>query len=304
MKDAILIAGPTASGKSGLALDLAERCGGIVVNADSMQVYGILDRLTARPQAADMARAPHVLYGHVHPSVAYSTGAWLRDVERLIDEGAFAGRPAIFVGGTGLYFRALTEGMSEMPDIPPPVRERWRLALQEQGARRLHGILAQKDPAAAATLRPGDSQRILRALEVLEASGQSILQWQAKRGGPLVDAGSARLLVVEPARAELVRRIDARFEAMMEQGALDEVRELCALGLDAAKPAMKAIGVRELAAALTGELTMEEATERARIATRQYAKRQATWFRHQFDARWHRVGNLDDASGQMHTFSL
>ncbi|MDX8467532.1 tRNA (adenosine(37)-N6)-dimethylallyltransferase MiaA [Mesorhizobium sp. VK23B] len=296
VKNAILIAGPTASGKSALALDLAERQGGVIVNADSMQGYSVLDVLTARPSADETARVPHFLYGHVHPSTAYSTGAWLHDVTRLIEEGALSGRPAVFVGGTGLYFRALAEGISDMPDIPPSVRERWRYELKEQGAERLHRILMHEDSAVAMQLRPTDGQRIVRALEVLDASGRSILDWQAARGRPLIDRDSTRFLVIEPDRGDLVARIEARFDRMIDKGALDEVRQLMALDLAPNLPAMKAIGVRELQAALAGEMSFAEAIERAKIATRQYAKRQATWFRHQLGPEWQRLRPGDGPS--------
>ncbi|MHA6641950.1 tRNA (adenosine(37)-N6)-dimethylallyltransferase MiaA [Mesorhizobium sp. A623] len=289
VKNAILIAGPTASGKSAFALDLAERHGGVIVNTDSMQGYSILNVLTARPGMAELARVPHHLYGHVHPSVAYSTGEWMRDVTKLIDDGALSAGPTIFVGGTGLYFRALIDGISEMPDIPTPIRDRWRTELHEQGAARLHQILMKEDAGAAMALKASDGQRIVRALEVLQASGRSILDWQALRGTPLVDRNSARLFAIEPDRSELVARIDARFDAMIGSGALDEVAELLALDLDPALPAMKAIGVRELQAAMSGEMTFPDAIERAKIATRQYAKRQTTWFRHQLDATWTRL---------------
>ncbi|MDG4879982.1 tRNA (adenosine(37)-N6)-dimethylallyltransferase MiaA [Mesorhizobium sp. WSM4884] len=289
VKNAILIAGPTASGKSALALDLAERLGGVIVNTDSMQGYSVLDVLTARPSTAEMAHVPHFLYGHVHPSTAYSTGAWLRDVTRLIEQGVLSGRPAVFVGGTGLYFRALAEGISEMPDIPPSVRERWRYELKEQGAERLHRILMREDSAVAMQLRPTDGQRIVRALEVLDASGRSILDWQAAHGQPLIDRDGARFLVIEPDRGELVARIEARFDQMLDKGALDEVRQLMALDLDPDLPAMKAIGVRELQAAMAGQMGFPEAIERAKIATRQYAKRQTTWFRHQLGPEWQRI---------------
>jgi tRNA dimethylallyltransferase len=245
--------------------------------------------LTARPGADETARVPHFLYGHVHPSIPYSTGAWLRDVTRLIEEGVLSGRPAVFVGGTGLYFRALAEGISDMPDIAPSVRERWRYELKEQGAERLHRILMREDSAAAMQLRPTDGQRIVRALEVLDASGRSILEWQAARGQPLIDRDSARFLVIEPDREALVARIEARFDRMLDKGALDEVRQLTALALDPSLPAMKAIGVRELQAALAGQMSFAEAIERAKIATRQYAKRQATWFRHQLGSHWRRL---------------
>lgn len=289
IRNAILIAGPTASGKSRLALELAEALGGVVVNADSMQVYSVLDVLTARPGADEMRRAPHLLYGHVDPAVAYSTGAWLRDVVSLAGGGRFSTARPIFVGGTGLYFRALEEGISEMPDIPEPIRERWRGELAHEGSEELHRILMREDPQAAATLRASDGQRIVRALEVLEASGRSILQWQRERGAPLIDLESARFVVIEPDRAELVGRIDRRFDAMVEAGALEEVKALQQRRLDPQLPAMKAIGVRELGAALAGEITMAEAIDRAKTATRQYAKRQSTWFRHQLGAHWRRL---------------
>ncbi|ANT54090.1 tRNA (adenosine(37)-N6)-dimethylallyltransferase MiaA [Mesorhizobium amorphae] len=303
VKNATLIAGPTASGKSALALDLAERSGGVIVNTDSMQGYSVLNVLTARPSAAELARVPHFLYGHVHPSVAYSTGAWLRDVTKLIDDGTFSERPdgtlserpVIFVGGTGLYFRALAEGISDMPEIPQSIRDRWRHELKEQGVARLHSILLREDSAVAMQLKPTDSQRIVRALEVLDASGRSIADWQVARGRPLIDRHSARFLVIDPDRAELVQRIEARFDRMLDKGALDEVKGLVALGLDPDLPAMKAIGVRELQAAMAGRLSFPEAIERAKIATRQYAKRQATWFRHQLGPEWQRLHQSDGA---------
>lgn len=289
IRDAILIAGPTASGKSAMALDIAERDRGVIVNADSMQVYSVLNVLTARPTAADLSRAPHELYGHVHPSVAYSTGAWLRDVAGLVAEGRLAGWRPVFVGGTGLYFRALVEGLSEMPDIPQPIRGRWRNRLEEEGAAKLHKLLAERDAASAAAIRPGDGQRIVRALEVLEASGRSIRDWQSQRAVPLVDRASARFILIEPPRAVLAERIAARFSRMMEEGAVEEVKALLALGLDPALPAMRAIGVRELGAMIRGEIGADEAIQLAVIATRQYAKRQSTWFRNQFGPEWQRL---------------
>ncbi|MCX7304926.1 MAG: tRNA (adenosine(37)-N6)-dimethylallyltransferase MiaA [Hyphomicrobiales bacterium] len=289
-RNAILIAGPTASGKSRLALDLAERVGGVIVNADSMQVYSVLDVLTARPDAAEMGRAPHRLYGYVDPATAHSTGAWMRDVSRLAAEGCFASNRPIFVGGTGLYFRALEQGMSEMPDIPDGVRSHWRARLDREGPEALHEVLTRMDVRAAGALRPGDSQRIVRALEVFDFSGRSIVDWQTGQGSPLIDRGSARCIVIEPERAELVTRIDRRFDGMVEAGALEEVKALSALHLDPSLPAAKAIGVRELQAALAGELPMDDAIDRAKIATRQYAKRQSTWFRNQLGPHWKRVG--------------
>lgn len=300
VKDAILIAGPTASGKSALALELARRTGGCIVNTDSMQVYSVLNVLTARPSAADLTSAPHHLYGHVDPATHYSAGIWLADVKRLRNEGAFDERRPIFTGGTGLYFRALTEGLSEMPDIPQSVRDRWRYRLLEEGSSRLHAVLMREDPRAAAVLRASDGQRIVRALEVLQASGRSILDWQAERGHPLVDRRSARHLVIEADRVVLTRRIDARFDRMLDEGALGEVEALLALGLDPELPAMKAIGVRELQSAIAGSLPFDAAIERAKIATRQYAKRQATWFRHQLGAEWSRI-SLNDHAQAMKT---
>ncbi len=265
------------------------REGGAIVNADSMQVYSTLEVLTARPSAEEMSRAPHHLYGHVDPTTPYSTGAWLRDVTRLVAQDALHGRTPVFVGGTGLYFRALVEGMSEMPEVPPSVRQRWRDRLAEEGPDRLHAVLQDMDPRAGQMLKATDGQRIVRALEVLDASGRSILEWQADKGRPLIDQDSARFLVIEPERAQLVERIDRRFDRMLEAGALKEVRALAAMKLDPALPAMKAIGVRELLAADAGEVEFFEAITRAKIATRQYAKRQSTWFRNQFGPEWRRV---------------
>jgi tRNA dimethylallyltransferase len=292
LKDAVLIAGPTASGKSALALEIAERVGGAIVNTDSMQGYAVLNVLTARPTNDDLARVPHHLYGHVHPSTPYSTGKWLRDVTRLIDDRVLKGYVPIFVGGTGLYFRALVEGLSEMPEIPEDVRNRWRYELMEQGSHKLHQILAREDPETAELLKPGDGQRIVRALEVLQSSGRSIREWQKVRGQPLIDDATARKFFVEPDRAELVRRIDARFDRMVELGAREEVERLLSLGLDPALPAMKAIGVREFSAAANEEITIEEAIVRAKTATRQYAKRQVTWFRNQLGESWKRIGSI------------
>lgn len=289
LKNAILIAGPTASGKSALALRLARETGGTIVNADSMQVYSVLEKLTARPDATDLAAAPHRLYGHVHPSADYSTGQWLREVRALAAAGEFEERRPIFCGGTGLYFKALLEGLSEMPDVSQSIRERWRSKLSEQGASELHEVLMREDPDAAARLKPGDGQRIVRALEVLDASGRSILAWQAERGSPVVERGSARMIVIEPERSELDRRIEARFSTMLENGAIDEVKALLALNLDPAKPAMKAIGVREIAALINGGATRADTIESVRVATRQYAKRQSTWFRNQTGPEWRKI---------------
>lgn len=289
VKGAVLIAGPTASGKSALALQIAEERGAVIVNADSMQVYSVLNLLTARPSNKDMERVPHFLYGHKHPSEHYSTGAWLAEVSDLVKTPEIAGKPLVFVGGTGLYFRALLGGLSYMPDVPDVVRERWRYRLLEDGPSRLHRTLRASDPAAAMVIKPGDGQRIVRALEIMEVSGRSILDWQADRGTPMVDPATAERIVVEPQRSLLGEAIAERFDRMLEGGALEEVRALLALDLDPELPVMKAIGVRELAAALQGHIAMAEAVTLAKTATRQYAKRQATWFRNQCGPEWTRM---------------
>lgn len=289
LKDAILIAGPTASGKSARALDLAKQHGGVIINTDSMQVYAILSMLTARPEPQDIAAAPHRLFGHVHPSTPYSTGEWVRDVETLLGSEDFAGRLAIFVGGTGLYFRALIEGLSPMPLIPDDIRDTLRAQLSMEGSEALHQVLGQHDPETAARLHPTDGQRIARALEVFEASGRPISSWQKERTTPLVKSDSATKIVLEPDRQVLAQRISDRFDSMVLYGALDEVRALNALGLDPSLPAAKAIGVPELTAYLADELSLEEAAIRAKAASRQYAKRQMTWFRNQLGSDWLRV---------------
>ncbi|WP_079212057.1 tRNA (adenosine(37)-N6)-dimethylallyltransferase MiaA [Brucella pituitosa] len=298
-KDAILIAGPTASGKSALALHMAKKTGGFIVNTDSMQVYDVLDLLSARPQSDELREAEHFLYGHVAPSVSYSTGKWFADVEALLSRADLRTRTPIFVGGTGLYFRALLGGLSQMPEVPADVREHWRNRMSEEGAEALHSALTELDPEIAATLRPTDSQRIVRALEVFEGTGKSLLHWQKNTGTALVDDASATKIVLLPDRKWLGERIAQRFNLMWDHGALDEVRALNALHLDPALPAMKAIGVREISAFFAGEMTREDAIERSIIATRQYAKRQSTWFRNQLDESWKVFSSGENAlSGQ------
>ena len=294
LKNAILIAGPTASGKSALAIRLAQKHDGIIVNTDSMQVYSVLRLLTARPSDPDMDMVPHRLYGHVPPSVSYSTGEWARAVEQLIRGGEFTRRTSIFVGGTGLYFRALTQGLSSMPEVAPEIRQRWRERLQEQGPASLHALLVRRDPVAGAAIRPSDGQRIVRALEVEEASGKPISWWQGQRGNPLVDGDNAWKIVLEPERPLLAQRISDRFDGMVAGGALDEVDEMAKLDLDPALPAMKAIGVRELMQYRRGALSLDEAVEQAKTLTRQYAKRQSTWFRTQLDDSWMRIRDANE----------
>lgn len=288
-QDAILITGPTASGKSALSLDLAARYGGVVINADSMQVYDTLRILTARPSDREMAGIEHRLYGHVPASETYSTGAWTRDLAPVLDEIRERNRLPIIIGGTGLYFKALTGGLSAMPPVPAALREALRAELAAQGAAALHDALSRDDAEAAARIRPGDGQRILRALEVKRASGRSILAFQAESGPVLVDPDRALKLVVEPERALLRKRIDRRFSTMLEEGAVEEVKRVLALELSPDLPVMKAIGVPQIAAMLAGTMTREQVVETASAATRQYAKRQMTWFRNQLGPDWIRV---------------
>ncbi|WP_338109616.1 tRNA (adenosine(37)-N6)-dimethylallyltransferase MiaA [Prosthecomicrobium hirschii] len=279
---AVLIAGPTASGKSALAMAVAERIGGAVVNADSMQVYRELGIVTARPTPADEARVPHRLYGHVAAAAGYSVAQWRADMAGTLADLEAAGRPAVVVGGTGLYFRCLTEGLSAVPEIPQEVRTHWRQRGLSEPAAALHAELARRDPDGAARLRPGDAQRILRALEVIDATGRSLAAWQAAPGlPPLIEGPGIERIVLAIDRAELHRRIDRRFEAMIAAGALDEAAALDALGLDPDLPAMRAIGVKPLIAAVRGEIGLDEAIRRGQAESRQYAKRQETWFRNQ-----------------------
>ncbi|MBB4477640.1 tRNA dimethylallyltransferase [Rhizobium etli] len=289
VENAILITGPTASGKSALAVELAKRYGGAVVNADSMQVYDTLRVLTARPSEDEMQGVPHHLYGHVPAGAAYSTGAWLRDVSALLPALKAAGQLPVFVGGTGLYFKALTGGLSDMPAIPEALRGKLRMRLLEEGPEGLYAELDAIDPAMSASLNRQDGQRIVRALEVIQATGRSIADFQGRSGPVLIDAEKARKIVVLPDRAILHARINGRFEKMLQQGAEDEVRALLALGLPAEAPVMKAIGVSQIAAMLKGEMRREEVLEKGAAATRQYAKRQMTWFRNQMDESWERL---------------
>ncbi len=288
-QDAILITGPTASGKSALAVRLAAEHGGVVINADSMQVYDTLNVLTARPRPGDMDGIEHRLYGHVPARAAYSTGDWLREATALVGELRIRGRLPVFVGGTGLYFRALTGGLSDMPTIPDDIRERVRARLVAEGAEALHRDLAKCDPQTAARLRPSDGQRILRALEVVEATGKSISAFQSASGPTLIDPERAEKIVVLPDRAVLAARINRRFAMMLKAGAVEEVQALLAQHVSPAMPVMKAIGVPQITAMLAGEMREAEVIERGAAATRQYAKRQMTWFRNQLDESWRRI---------------
>jgi tRNA dimethylallyltransferase len=275
----ILIAGPTASGKSKLALALAARVNGVIINADSMQVYRELRILTARPSAAEEARAPHALYGFVSGAEAYSAGRYVADAESAIAEARRGGRVPILVGGTGLYLKALLEGLSPIPAADPQVRAYWRAQAELRPAPELHALLAQRDPATAARLMATDKQRIVRALEVLETTGRSLADWQRQPGTPVLRADETVRLLVLPDRAAHRVAIETRLAAMLAGGALEEVRELLALGLDPQLPAMRALGARPLAAHLKGELSRENAAAATLGETRQYAKRQLTWLR-------------------------
>ncbi|MBS7538593.1 tRNA (adenosine(37)-N6)-dimethylallyltransferase MiaA [Ancylobacter lacus] len=290
----VLIAGPTASGKSALALDLAARADGVVINADSMQVYADLRVLTARPTPEEEARAPHRLYGHVDGAQDYSAARWAEEAGQVIAACGREGRLPIVIGGTGLYFRALTEGLSPIPAIPADIRERVRASAET--APELHARLAALDPETAGRLRPSDTQRILRALEVFEATGRPLARWQEQPPAPPVLAGvEAVRLFLATDREALRARIATRFHAMLAQGALEEARRLLARGLAADRPVLKAHGVPWLARHLAGEITLEAAAEGGILDTRHYAKRQETWFRHQL-AGW-QVATPAEAAG-------
>ena len=293
---AILIAGPTASGKSALALALAEKIGGIIVNADSMQVYRDLRVITARPTPAEEARVPHRLYGHLDAGENYSVGRWCRDVGTVLAEIERQGRVAILVGGTGLYFKALTSGLAAVPPIPAEIRGHVRARMASEGAAALHGELAGLDPATAQRLMVNDRSRIARALEVVLATGRSLTDWHREGLPALVDSARAAKIFLTCERKQLVARIEARFAAMLEAGALDEVRALERRQLDPLLPAMKAHGVPWLIRHLHGEISLDEAAAGAIMDTRRYAKRQLTWFRNQMtDWPWAAPGEAQKA---------
>jgi tRNA dimethylallyltransferase len=279
--DAILIAGPTASGKSALALELAQTHDAMIINADSMQVYRDLRIITARPTPEEEARVPHRLYGHVDAAVNFSAGHWLTDAAVALAEARAQNRLPIFVGGSGLYFKALTRGLSAVPPIPAEIRESVRARLQRNGVEALHAELARRDPTSAERLKPRDRTRIARALEVVEATGRSLTDWHRDGLPPLLPPGEFSALFLAPERDQLYARIDARFDAMLKAGALEEVAALAARQLDPLLPAMKAHGVPALVRHIRGEITLEAAAAIGRGDTRHYAKRQFTWFRHQ-----------------------
>ena len=288
--DAILVAGPTASGKSALAMRLAEERGGAIVNADSMQVYSVLRVLTARPTAADERAVPHRLYGHVDPREDHSVARWASDVATVLRELRAEGRLPVITGGTGLYFRALLDGLSQVPPIDPAVREAVRAALTEEGPAVLHAMLAGEDRDGAARLRPTDGQRIARALEVVRSTGRPLHEWQRAADVPILNRDACERHLVMPERALLHERIAARAARMLrgsgESAAADEVRALRRLRPPAAATARKALGVAAVERLIDGEIDGEEAERRLVVDTRRYAKRQMTWFRNQFDAGW------------------
>ena len=282
-----LIAGPTASGKSAYALDLAERIGAEIVNADSMQIYAGLRVLTAGPSPEECARAPHHLFQVVDPAVGWSVGRWLEAATQALAEIEARGKPAIVVGGTGLYFRALTHGLADVPPVPETQREISSLLYAARGEAKFREILKSLDPQAEGRIETGDRQRLVRAHAVAIATGKSLTAWQTDTK-PALAPGSWKGLVLDPPRAELYARCDARLAIMVEQGALDEVRAVESRGLDPALPALKAVGYREFAAHLRGETTLDQALDAARQETRRYAKRQLTWFRNQTPD-WERI---------------
>ncbi len=285
MPRALLIAGPTASGKSAAALALARSFGAAIANADSMQVYQDLRILTARPTPEEERLAPHRLFGVVDGALNFSAGRWARAAGEILAE--IGERPVVFVGGTGLYFRALTEGLSDIPAVPEAVRAEVRAKAEGRPTPELHDELQARDPETAARLNAADRQRILRALEVIAATGRPLVSFLGARAAPALEPGEWAGLYLAPDRAELGQRIDARFDAMLAHGALDEVAALMERRLDPALPVMRAHGVPHLVAHLEGRLTLAEAASRSKLDTRHYAKRQFTWARHQLSGfRW------------------
>lgn len=282
-EDIILIAGPTASGKTSASIEAAQANDAVIINADSMQVYEDLQIVSARPSKEEISQAPHYLFGHKSGSEPYSVAHWLDDVRPLFEQFSLQKRKMIFVGGTGLYFNALLEGMSPMPDIDETIRQKIR-AMEDVASEDLHKML---DEQAARELRPSDRQRIKRALEVYQSTGKSIIDWQAEKGVPLIpDEMSVRKFLVMPPRATIHERINMRFDQMVAEGALEEIEALLKKNFPKTAPVMKAIGVPQLAAHLSGEMNLEEAIEKAKAATRQYAKRQSTWFNNSFGEGW------------------
>lgn len=298
--DTILIAGPTASGKSRLALDVARRFGGEIVNTDSMQIYDLLRVLTARPSVEDEAAVSHRLYGFATPAESFSVAKWLEQAMAIADDINARGNVPVFVGGTGLYFKALEAGLADVPDIPEEIRAPIRQALIEDGSEALHKRLLSVDAESAAGLGPSDGQRIARALEVFEATGKQLKSFQeAAQSASFLNGRRVEKILLMPERSRLHARINLRTTQMMDQGAVDEVRELLALNLPPDATAMQAIGVKPLRVHLEGKISFDDAIEKTRAATRQYAKRQSTWFRGQHGDDWRRVETAGEALEQL-----
>ena len=296
----ILIAGPTASGKSALALALAESTGGVVINADALQVYNCWQILSARPDAAELARAPHRLFGHISADTLYSTGQWLREVQRVMAEAETTGRRPIIVGGTGLYFSALTEGLAEIPEIPGEIRARGNRLREAGGTGAMLIDLERNDPQTLQQIDARNPARVQRAWEVFTATGTGLAEWQKNTPLPLVAPASATCVVVYSDRDRLAERIERRFDLMIKAGALDEVRSVVNAGWNPELPSSRAIGARALAACLHGEITLERAVELAKTQTRQYAKRQRTWFRNRMaEWRWLHCEKAADDPGTL-----
>jgi tRNA dimethylallyltransferase len=298
---ALIVAGPTASGKSALALAIAERVGGTIINTDSMQVYRELRVLTARPSVAEEARVPHRLYGVRAAAEAGSVAWWRGEALAAMAEAHARGRLPILTGGSGMYFAALTDGLADIPDAGPDARAEARRLLADRGAAALHASLAHVDPATAARLHPEDSQRIARAWEVWRGTGMGLAAWQNRRSPPAPWRFSAAVL--DPPREALRAAIATRFDAMLRDGALEEVRALLALGLEPSLPAMRAHGVPELSGYLAGSLSLQEAGRRTELVTGQYTKRQATWFRHHKLAAQTRVLSINARFSSLTQFS-
>ncbi|HEU0135186.1 MAG TPA: tRNA (adenosine(37)-N6)-dimethylallyltransferase MiaA [Allosphingosinicella sp.] len=290
-----LIAGPTASGKSELALIFAEAAGGTVINADSAQVYSDLRIVSARPTPEDEARAPHRLYGYRDGAEACSAAEWASDARRAVESVHASGGVPFLVGGTGLYIRTLIDGIAPVPEIDPAIRE----AVRSFSVAHNHAALEREDPAAAARLRPSDSTRVARALEVVRSTGRPLADWQKERSGGIKDEVELAPLILLPERGQLYARCDERFEKMMAEEGVEEVRSLLERELNPLLPVMRAIGVREIAAWLRGEMSREEALAAGRTATRQYAKRQYTWFSRQPPADWPRFADGIAAQWQL-----
>ncbi len=280
----IIIAGPTASGKSALAADLAKKVGGVVINADSMQSYAEVRILSARPSGQEMANVPHLGYGVLSVTERSSAGWWLRETLPMI-EGAWAdGRTPVLAGGTGLYIRSLMSGIAQVPAVPDEITAAAEERYDAIGGEAFLLELDRRDKAAADKLPPQDRQRLIRAYAVYEATGKSLTDWQAEQSpGPAIDATYNTVLLAPP-REELYARCDARFDRMMEEGALGEVRTLMAMDLDPRLPATRLLGAPELTSYLNGQGSLEDAVAKAKRSTRQFAKRQMTWFRGQYEA--------------------